>query len=641
MGLRAIIAGISLVAAMATIGCEPSGRKAQARPPADGRNLVTLAYPLPLDPQRALRASRTLLAPGPRPAADVLIGAVNAAFRSGQQNLRDGHLEKARRDFDRAVDWMLLSGIPLDSDPRLEKLFNHVVGTIHAYELAAFREGDGFTEQRPEPAPLDEIAEMAMPPADPGAVRAGAEALDMPHDLPLVVNQYVQTYLDFFQTPRGRTIVEQGMKRAGRYREMISRVLREEGLPQDLIYLAQAESAFKPQALSRAGARGIWQFMPWRGQEYGLKRSWWVDERKDPEKSTRAAARHLRDLYEIFGDWYLALAAYNSGPGNVSRGIQRTGYADFWELYRRSVLPRETRNYVPIILALTILAKDPQRYGFQVNPDAPIRTDRVAPGRPLDLRVVAELVDVPLETLQALNPQLLRMVTPPDAEFELSLPEGAAERFYAELAEIPEQKWVSWRRHRVRRGETLSVIARRYGTSVQGIVEVNGISRRSLLRIGQELIIPVGSARAAAVPATRTSPGTELTRYRVRRGDTLSGIAQRFGVSVADLRRWNGLRSDRIISGAVLRVQVERPPVATAQNTRPPAAEAALTTVAAPSDSASAAGPPRTHRVKPGETLWSIARAYRTTVEAIRATNQFLFERQLQAGDELRIAAPR
>ncbi len=208
--------------------------------------------------------------------------------------------------------------------------------------------------------------------------------------------------------------MENGLRRGGRYRDMILRVLKEEGVPQDLIYLAQAESAFQPLALSRAGARGIWQFVAYRGQQYGLRRTWWIDERQDPEKATRAAAQHLRDLYGLFGDWYLAMAAYNCGPGNVQKAIERTGYADFWELYKRKVLPRETKNYVPIIVALTLIAKDAAHYNILADPEAPVPSDVVKPGRPIDLRLVAETIDVDVETLRALNPALLRMATPDD-----------------------------------------------------------------------------------------------------------------------------------------------------------------------------------------------------------------------------------
>ncbi len=257
---------------------------------------------------------------------------------------------------------------------------------------------------------------------------AEGELRAVSHDLPLTLNDPVLSFLNFFQTARGRAIVETGLRRAGRYSAMIQRVLAEEGLPGDLMYLAQAESAFQPQALSRAGARGLWQFMSFRGKQYGLEHSWWVDERQDPEKATHAAAHHLRDLYQMFGDWYLVMAAYNSGPGTVQHAVERTGYADFWEMYKSNVLPQETRNYVPIILALTLIAKDPARYGIDVTPDDPLKVDRVQPGHSVDLRLVADTIDVDVDTLRLLNPQLLRLVTPSDPRFMLQLPCGQGGR---------------------------------------------------------------------------------------------------------------------------------------------------------------------------------------------------------------------
>jgi membrane-bound lytic murein transglycosylase D len=356
----------------------------------------------------------------------------------------------------------------------------------------------------------------------------------------------VLSFLNFFQTPRGKAIVETGLRRSGRYRDMISRVLKEEGVPQDLIFLAQAESAFQPLALSRAGARGIWQFVPWRGNEYGLKRSWWVDERQDPEKATRAAAQHLRDLYGLFGDWYLAMAAYNCGPGNVQKGVERTGYADFWELYRRNVLPRETKNYVPIIVALTLIAKDAAHYGVQTDLDQAIPYDIVKPGRAIDLRLVAETIDVDVETLKSLNPSLLRMATPDDATFALHLPKGTAERFSAEIADIPAEKWVSWRRHRVEAGETLSSLAKKYKVTAPAIAAANSLGSTDILSPGDKLIIP------ASAPVSETK--SRLVRYRVRKGDTLGGIADQFSVEPEQIRKWNGLKSPRVSRGMMLRV---------------------------------------------------------------------------------------
>jgi membrane-bound lytic murein transglycosylase D len=420
-----------------------------------------------------------------------------------------------------------------------------VVDTVYGYELQAFRAGDGFQEAPAVPAPIDEVAEMTFP-VDPRLKeRAELAAKNISHDLPLTVNDEVLSFLNFFQTPRGRAIVETGLRRSGRYREMIARVLHEEGVPQDLIYLAQAESAFQPLALSRAGARGIWQFVAYRGMEYGLRHTWWIDERQDPEKATRAAAQHLRDLYGQFGDWYLAMAAYNCGPGNVQKGIERTGYADFWELYKRNVLPRETKNYVPIILALTLIAKDAAHYGIQVDPEQPVPTDVVKPGRAIDLRLVAETIDVDVDTLRGLNPELLRLATPEDPSFELHLPVGSAEKFSAEIADIPADKWVSWRRHRIEAGETLTSIGKKYRVTPAAISDANNLDRHAALDVGEKLIIP------AAAPADSKS---RLVQYRVRKGDTLGGIADRFSVPAEDVRKWNHMKTGHVSRGMVLRI---------------------------------------------------------------------------------------
>src|SRR5467141_1876183 len=378
-------------------------------------------------------------APSSDPAAD-LIAKVEKEYLAGQDNYKAGHLEAARQNFDRAFDTLLSSDLQINADPRLEAEFDRILEGTNGFEMQALQQGDGFTEQKSEPAPIDEANSVTFPVDANIKAKAEAEIKSTHSDLPLMMTDQVAGYINYFSS-RGRGTLENALTRSGRYDDMIRRVLREEGVPQDLLYLAQAESGFHPLALSRVGARGIWQFMASRAKGYGLQRDWWVDDRQDPEKSTRAAARHLKDLYQQFGDWYLAMAAYNSGPGTVQSAVKRTGYADFWELYRRNVLPKETRNYVPIIVAVTIVAKDAQRYGLQVDPESPVRSDPVKPGHPIDLRLVAETIDVDVETLRSLNTQLLRMVTPKEPNFELRLPEGTAERFFAEIAAIPPEKW--------------------------------------------------------------------------------------------------------------------------------------------------------------------------------------------------------
>jgi membrane-bound lytic murein transglycosylase D len=533
-------------------GCEDGAKKpVQAHVPAlTPQTAATKAQVPPELPRLPLtnpaRRNFVALLPQVPTGKDYLIAKVEERFAAGEQNYKAGHLEAARKDFDQAVDWMLESGYDPNTDPKLSELFHRVVDTVYAYELQAFRAGDGFNEAPAVPAPIDEVADMTFP-VDPRLKeRAEQAAKNISHDLPLTVNDEVLSFLNFFQTPRGRAIVETGLRRSGRYRDMISRVLHEEGVPQDLIYLAQAESAFQPLALSRAGARGMWQFVAYRGQEYGLRHTWWIDERQDPEKATRAAAQHLRDLYKMFGDWYLAMAAYNCGPGNVQKAVERTGYADFWELYRRNVLPRETKNYVPIILALTLIAKDAAHYNIEAEPESPVATDIVKPGRAIDLRLVAETIDVDVETLRSLNPSLLRLATPDDSSFELHLPQGTAQKFSAEIADIPPDKWVSWRRHRVDTGETLISIAKKYHVTPAAIAEANNLEKGAALDTGEKLIIP------AAQPQSETK--RRLVSYRVRKGDTLGGIADRFSVDTEDIRKWNRLKANHVSRGMVLRI---------------------------------------------------------------------------------------
>jgi peptidoglycan lytic transglycosylase D len=592
---------------------------------------------LPLEAKRGRVLAFATVAPD---GVQRLAQQVEAISAAGELESNAGSVDNARQDFDHALDVLLASGFDLTAEPELSALFNRIMSSMPASQNADEESAEASGEQKSAPSPMDEIA-ASLPtegvpkePLDPRLrTRAEGELQSVAHDLPLTLNDAVLSFLNFFQTVRGRAIVENGLRRAGRYRPMIDRVLREEGLPSDLMYMAQAESAFQPQALSRAGARGLWQFMAYRGKQYGLEHSWWVDERQDPEKATHAAARHLRDLYDMFGDWYLVMAAYNSGPGTVQHAIERTGYADFWELYKLNVLPKETRNYVPIILALTLIAKDPARYGVDVQSDEPLRADTVRPGHPVDLRLVAETIDADLDTLRLLNPQLLRLVTPNDPNFILQLPAGAAERFQEGMADIPQDKWVSWQLYRVEEGETLSSIARKYRVSPAAIADANGINNmQARLEADRKLIIPMNAQQGVA---------GNLVRYRTRRSDTLERIADEFDVTTAELKKWNHLSNNRVIPGMRLKIYPGGTGAAPAQTAR----AGSISSRYAPATSAlresnpklSAGGQAVVHHVQAGETLWSIAQAYQTTIEALRSGNRFLFSRPLQAGDTLLI----
>ncbi|MBS1800450.1 MAG: transglycosylase SLT domain-containing protein [Acidobacteria bacterium] len=469
--------------------------------------------------------------------AQQLINRVEQTYRSGVDNYRAGHLDAARADFDAAVDLMLTSGLDLKKDPQLSDEFDHLLDSINSLEIAALKQGNGLSPVL-EAAPLDAANEVTFPSNAAFNAQLTADLKTTLSDFPLVVNDYVAGFISYFTNSQtGHAHLVRSLERAGKYKDMIEKVLREEGVPQDLIYLAVVESGFQPQAVNAgSGAGGMWQFMPFRGA-YGLDRNGWVDERFDPEKSSRAYARYVKSLYNQFGDWYLALAAYNWGPGNVQRAVMKTGYADFWELYRRGNLPGQTKNYVPGIIAAIIMAKNPQKYGLdKVVPAEPVISDTVTVDYPIDLHLVADVTDASLQEIVALNPSLLRMSTPHDAPFDLHIPPGTRDTYLSRIKEIPEDKRSSWRFHVVRAGESLEAIASVLHAHAREIAETNSIAAGDSLDEGDELVVPVATA-ASAHPA----------RYTVRRGDTLITVADRFGVSVEDLRRWNRLSSSNAL----------------------------------------------------------------------------------------------
>ncbi|HEU4391222.1 MAG TPA: transglycosylase SLT domain-containing protein [Blastocatellia bacterium] len=440
-----------------------------------------------------------------KPTVEEIIRLAETAYTEGKEAIAKGQTEAARACFDRALDYLLSSGFDRSNNPRLQAYYNDLVERIHQYESKPVDR-----KEIAEPAVLDElskISESVLATVAPGGVKIYGN-----YDFDFSVAEPVLQYMEYFIAGRGRSTMEAGLERSGRYRKMAEKIFKEERVPQDLIWLAQAESGWKPNALSRASAKGIWQFIPGTGQRYSLHQTEWVDDRSGPEKSTRAAARYLRWLYDHFaGDWMLAMAAYNSGEARVDDAIARSGYADFWELYKRSLLPTETRNYVPIILSIVIVSKNQKRYGFDVKPDPAQEHDLFELPGQTDLKVVAELLGVPYEVVQELNPELRRAVSPPNQKYTIRIPKGMKKGFEAAYAKLPEDQRVRRiviprydiaRRpgsryrsqvasYKTRSGDTLSTLARRYGVTVTELARLNRISERGTLHKGQTLRVPV------------------------------------------------------------------------------------------------------------------------------------------------------
>src|SRR5688572_6062576 len=381
-------------------------------------------------------------APAPQspsdPVAD-LIAESNRLFEAGQRELGSGHLETAKTQFNRSLEVLLESPFGARSEPRIREHFDRLVERISAYEVTALVQGDGFAEKKYEPATIDQllaISTFEQPAASSETKETVTEDLQATvHDVEIPLNARVLQYVQMF-SGRLKGYLEDGLARGARYLPMIQDVFRAEGLPLDLAYVPLIESAFKPSAVSRAKAKGIWQFMQGTGLENGLKHDWYIDERADPEKATKAAAKYLRTLHNMFDDWHLALASYNGGPGRVQRAMKSSGRDDFWKLSASTrYLPRETRDYVPLILAAIVIARNPAQYGLEIAAlDAPA-IDKVALFSPVDLRRVAEWAGVPVQVIQELNPELRRWTTPVRAdEYELKVPAGTAELVLAGMA---------------------------------------------------------------------------------------------------------------------------------------------------------------------------------------------------------------
>ena len=526
-----------------------------------------------------------------------IIDRADERFQAGEENFRKADYQQARRAYDRAVDIVLEFGIDVRSDARLQQYYQKLVEQIFQRQLALTRlapvsnaqvaeagfvsqivqspsaepkptpqtDRRGFGDQTYAASPLDELAKIKLTEEETKGVTetaAQTAASSARLDFGFKPNALVQGFINYY-LGRGHATMENGLRRSGRYMTLARRIFKEEGVPQDLAWLAQVESAWSPFAKSWAAAVGLWQFMPGTGSRFGLQQDYWVDERMSYEKATRASARYLKWLANRYaGNWELAMAAYNSGEGNVDRAIARSGYADFWEIYQRGLLPNETRNYVPNILATIIIAKNPTAYGFQVKSEPALVYDTVVVNNSVDLKLVADACDLQPDYVQALNPELKRGVTPPGVLHPLRVPFKCGKQLQATLKLIPPDKRTQWRLQTAQPDDNFSTIARRTGVSEATLSAING----GQLQAGQKVIIPVGTSglRNVAAVTPRTSPGTtpaasgamKMIAYVVKDGDTLSDIAARYSVSARDLAALNRLSSTvRLRSGQVIKVQ--------------------------------------------------------------------------------------
>ncbi len=517
---------------------------------------------------------------GPVPADDpvqTLIATAERHFKTGQQELEQGHFEAAKQEFNRAVDVLLESSYGARTEPRIREFFDRLVDRISAYEVRALAEGDGFTEKKYEPASIDQLLALSTTvvptPTAPPELKQAVASDPVVHDVPIPFNQRVLAYIELFQG-RLKDFIEDGMRRGSKYLPMIQNVFRAEGLPLDLAYVPLVESAFKPNALSRAKAKGVWQFMAGTAMENGLRQNWYIDERSDPEKATVAAAKYLRTLSTLFnGDWHLALASYNGGPGRLQRAMKRGNMDDFWDLAQKpKLLPRETREYVPMILAAIVIARNPAQYGFEFDSEEPAAVEKVALPRPVDLRRIAEWTDSPIDHIQSLNPELRRWTTPVQStDYELKVPVGTAETVLARLEETSTTDLASLNYYIVKRGDTLPLIARKLRVNKADLADANYLKATSRVTVGQKLIVPAETTALMAARAERSIPTTEARRtvtqtgelaraaansnrvkgvYEVRRGDTLASIARLYRTTVASIKTWNPrISGDRLTAG--------------------------------------------------------------------------------------------
>ena len=446
-----------------------------------------------------------------------------ALYLDGYKLYQNGDRDGARKQFDQALDLVLNSQSEPVNRSSFDKRFEELVQKIYRLDVESLQSASPSSLPSYDKAPIDDILSLTFPVDPKLKMKVREEVGATVSQLPLEASDAVLSFINYFSGDRGKRTLVAGLKRAGRYKPMISRILDEEGIPQEFIFLAQAESGFLPRAMSYMAAGGMWQFIRETGSRYGLKNDGWVDERFDPEMATRAAARHLRDLYHEFGDWYLAIAAYNCGQGNVDRAVAKTGYADVWELRSRGTLPLETSNYVPIILAMTIMAKNPRNYGIEdIQPEDPLYYDTIEINVLTSLALVSDIISRPVAELKELNPALLREFAP--AGYKLHIPRGSGPTLMAGLEMVPADRRASWRAHRSEAGETFALLATRYRTSVASLQSANHVTEGEL-NAGSLVVIPAvakpivtrAARPAARRPAARTAAARPVSKQTVQK----------------------------------------------------------------------------------------------------------------------------
>ncbi|MDQ2870485.1 MAG: LysM peptidoglycan-binding domain-containing protein [Acidobacteriota bacterium] len=502
-----------------------------------------------------------------------LVAQAASDFELGRQSALQGDFQCAQFYFDRALGTVRPEGGPPVTNPEIASFSAELWEGIVRYEAlaappeeTASGEGDHLS---PELQKIEAPVEASAEAISEAASAVASDAPGVSYDIPIVVNEGVLKILATFQHDL-HDIIGRGLARSGRYMPMIHRVFKEEGIPGDLAQVALIESSFLPRAHSSATAHGIWQFMPKTGRQYGLNSSAVIDERSDPEKATRAAAKHLRYLHELFHDWYLALAAYNAGEGRVLRAMEKSGITDFWQLAATGILKPQTQNYVPAVIAATLIAKNPAHYGFDVEYEKPLEYETVLLDRAVRLRHLTSGEKVGIDELQRLNPELRSEVTPRLSDgYLLKVPVGTAEAVRLAYAEAPTARPAVFKRHVARRGETLASVARRFHVAVADLASANSLSARVKLRRGQVVVIPQHEVIAVAAPrkgkkgvhgergSSRRKPAVVAASrsYKVRGGDTLYRIAARNGTTVQRLMKANSLAaSSDIRPGDRLRI---------------------------------------------------------------------------------------